>query len=250
MIVLNRADDRPRFARGGFVIRRNFPGRGLGIPGEGGLGPLGAVDHSTLTPGEVIPMHEHRNDEILSYMVRGEMRHLDTAGGRVSITPTRLAVMHAGRGMRHEERVPEAGDGRSEAVDMLQIFVRPRAEDLEPAFEHAEVAASPGPAWRAVAAPDDDPGAAPVAFRNRVWIEDIDARPGPLAIPARPGLDRWLVVFSGAVRLGGPELRPGDSVTMVDEPGETPAEIVEPARLVLFHVDRSAPYTRAGTLSG
>jgi len=39
-------------------------------------------------------------------------------------------------------------------------------------------------------------------------------------------------------------------VTMGDGPGETPAGIVEPARRVLFHVDRSAPYTRAGTLSG
>jgi len=82
------------------------------------IGPLSRVDHAFLDVGTVVSMHQHRNDEILSYMWQGLMV--------VELTPSRLMMMNAGRGFSHEESTP------SVPVEMLQIFIRPQATDLDP----------------------------------------------------------------------------------------------------------------------
>jgi len=72
-------------------------------------------------------MHEHRNDEIISYLRSGRMQHTDSAGRSEVISPDRLMVMNAGAGFSHEEAV--LGD---DPIEMLQIFVRPQAANMEP----------------------------------------------------------------------------------------------------------------------
>lgn len=64
-----------------------------------GLGPLGVIDHAYLAPGLLVPMHEHRNDEIFSYVRSGTMYHKDSTGQQLPITPTQLVVMNAGSGI-------------------------------------------------------------------------------------------------------------------------------------------------------
>ena len=68
-----RASDRLEFGRGGFQVRRVLPGLCLQNPNDPGFGPLGAFDHARLQPGVVVAMHQHRNEEIFSYMRRGTM---------------------------------------------------------------------------------------------------------------------------------------------------------------------------------
>ena len=116
-----------------------------------GFGLLGAFDHARLQPGVVVAMHQHRNDEIFSYMRRGTMLHEDTSGARLPLTPTHVAVMNAGSGMWHEERVPDDG----EPVEMLQIFVRPREDELPPNFQSREFPQAESlNAWRLLVGPE------------------------------------------------------------------------------------------------
>jgi quercetin 2,3-dioxygenase len=96
------------------------------------IGPLSRVDHAFLDVGTLVPMDQHRNDEILSYMWRGLMVHEDSTGRRVELTPSRLMMMNAGRGFSHEESTPGV------PVEMLQIFIRPQATDLEPSVQFHE----------------------------------------------------------------------------------------------------------------
>ena len=83
------------------------------------LGPLSALDHANLQVGKVVKMHEHKNDEILSYMWRGSMVHEDRAGHRIPISAKKLMMMNAGESFWHEESVPD------QPVEMLQIRARP-----------------------------------------------------------------------------------------------------------------------------
>src|SRR5688572_23366148 len=134
MILVQRSSNRLEFGHGGFQICRVLPGLCLQNANDPGFGPLGAFDRARLQPGVVVAMHQHRNDEIFSYVRRGTMLHEDTSGAWLPLTPTRFAVMNAGVGMWHEERVPDGG----EPVELLQIFVRPREEELPPHFPHHE----------------------------------------------------------------------------------------------------------------
>lgn len=228
---------------GPFRLRRVRPGVFDNTPvADAGFGGLGLIDHARLSPGLVVPMHEHRDDEIVSYLRVGSMEHTDTAGHRELVRPDRLMVMNAGSGFSHEERVP-AGP-----VEMLQIFIRPAAESLPPQVQFVDLgeAESPG-RWRLLVGP---PGAgAPAAVRQEVFLFDARIAKGEtLAVPTEAGFDPWLYVFSGRVRVGAHVLTGGWAVAA--DPGELPAAQADaPADLVLFLVDRAAPASRAGSFN-
>ena len=96
MLRILRADAAQSFARGPFRIRRIRPGVMLGAGAAPAFGPFSVMDHADLAVGTVVRMHEHRNDEILSYMWRGTMLHEDTAGHRIPISANKLMMMNAG----------------------------------------------------------------------------------------------------------------------------------------------------------
>ena len=206
MPLVQRASDRLESGRGGFQVRRVLPGLCLQNANDPGFGPLGAFDHARLQPGVVVAMHQHRNDEILSYMREGTMLHEDTSGARLPLTPTHFAVMNAGSGMWHEERVPEDGG----PVEMLQIFVRPREAELPPNFQHREFPQTESRnAWRLLTGPEQSN--APFTLRNAVWIHDAHLERASLRTPFVAGLDGHLYVFRGEVSVNDHHLAKGDS---------------------------------------
>ena len=88
---------------GGFVAHINMPGWVNPKPRDHGHGPLAMVVESILHPGRLIAMHEHRNDEIISWVPEGVMRHEDRSKGRLVCDGDHLMVMNAGRGFWHSE---------------------------------------------------------------------------------------------------------------------------------------------------
>ncbi len=245
MITRFHAADRARHGNDAFRIDRISPGRGLSTDGDSGLGPLGAFDHALLQPGMVVRMHEHRNDEIFSYIRRGEMHHVDTLGNRAPLNTTQFSVMNAGSGMQHEESVPADGG----EVEMMQIFVRPHTDDLPPGFQQCSFdAPNSDGAWRSLVAPEGVD--APLYVRNRVWIYDAH-------LPAGDSIEAltmehcvsWVYVFGGRVRSGAEQFGKGDGCATSDAPAH-PIVSLEPADLVLFIINTDAAYTRTGTLSG
>lgn len=245
MISISRAEERRLFNMGKFVIRRIYPGLKRGNRLERGLATLGAFDHSTLEPGFIIPMHPHRNDEILSYMRRGTMYHRDSQGIRMPIHAHNMMMMNAGREIFHEETLPAS----AEPVDMLQVFFRPRVEDLEPQVQFAafDEEFSPG-AWRLIGGPEDSD--APLKVRSASWLYDAYLDGNSIQTPDLEGRTGYLYVFNGEIRLPGhsEKLERGDGALVEDERVLVEAE--SPAELVFFMVDEKAPYTRAGMYSG
>ena len=233
---------------GPFRLRRIRPGLGLSTSGsDHGFGPLGLVDHAFLSPGLVVAMHEHRNDEIISYLRHGTMWHEDSTGQRLPLDSTHLAVMNSGYGLSHEESIPLT----SEPVEMLQIFVRPDSDDLPPLFQHHPLAtARSSRGWRWLVGPVD--AGAPAHVRNQIWLYDtrLPAPGASILTPPSPGADAWLYIFSGAIAIGqGQTLTKGDSVRIL---GDARFELVAkvPSDLVLIFADRTAHAVRSGTLSG
>ncbi len=232
-------------AHGPFQIRRMHPGLMLGDRQDGGFGGLGLIDRANLSPGLTVGMHEHRNDEIISYLREGAMIHRDSSGVTEEVRPDRLMVMNAGKGFSHEENVPGPGN-----VHMLQIFARPSAPDLKPGVQLVDLDATHSiGAWRLLSGPEGS--GAPTTVRQRLYLHDTRLEAGAtLALPQRQGFDHWLYVFDGDVTLQGRRLAAHDAVAITGE--EPPLVVAAQAvsDLVLFEIDRAAPASRAGTLSG
>ncbi len=241
-----RANEHQTMGHGTFKIRRVRPGIKLGNPDDLGFGPLGMIDHAKLGAGLLVPMHEHRNDEILSYLRSGIVWHKDTHGGQLPMSANQLVVMNAGSGISHEESIPADG----EPVEMLQIFIRPFEADLAPNFQsHQFQSAVSRDEWRLIAGPAES--FPPLSVRNQVWVYDREVVSGRIDIPVESNLDQFLYVFSGAIRIAGQEdLFAGDAIT-AGAGEELPGILaIEQCNLVMFHVDRNAAFSRAGTFSG
>ncbi len=232
-------------AHGPFQLRRIWPGVSLGRTDDAGFGGLGLIDHARLQPGLVVKMHEHRNDEIISYLRSGRMRHTDSAGRSEVISPDRLMVMNAGAGFSHEEAV--LGD---DPIEMLQIFVRPEAANVDAGVQFVSLDKSESiDRWRLLAGPVGS--AAPSFVRQAIYLYDTHlSAGGSIDLPTVPGFDRWLYVFRGAVSVGDKQAETHTALTISADQTALEVTASREADLVLFLVNRQASFSRAGTMSG
>ena len=242
---LIRASQRQSLGRGPFQIRRLRPGLFINNGQDTGLGPLGMIDHAMLGAGLLVPMHEHRNDEILSYIRSGTLWHEDTEGGRLAMTPNQLAIMNAGTGISHEESIPDDGD----PVEMLQIFSRPREADLPPLFQsHRFGTAMNVGSWRLVAGPSDT--GAPLTVRSDVRVYDRHLVNETVSLTPEADDEQLLYVFSGGLTVNDETLFAGDSIVLFSDDVSVELKADAIADVVLFRVNPNSTFSRTGTLSG
>jgi redox-sensitive bicupin YhaK (pirin superfamily) len=227
---------------GGFVVRVNMPGWMRPIPNDHGHGPLAMVVESFLSPGRAVAMHEHCNDEIISWVPDGVMRHDDKANGQLVTDRDHLMVMNAGRSFWHsEETLPT-----DPPLRMLQILVRPRAIDLEAGIQHGPIAPAPPNTWRHLFGPEDS--GAPFFVRNS--IDFYDARlEGEVGgeFPTLPGRHLYFYVFTGAIAAGGKSFVEAEQGLWTGA-GTLRFETREPTVMVAFLIDANATVMRAGTV--
>src|SRR5699024_4728849 len=173
---------------------------------------------------------------------KGTMHHKDSDRNDVPIHNKHLMLMNAGSGIHHEEGVRE-GD---ETVEMLQIFIRPKADDLEPdvQFLELEEACSPNK-WRLLAGHDRS-GAA-LLFRSEVKFYDLHLKSGKsIQTPNLNGLTGFMYLFNGSVTIEEHRetVEEGDSIIIKDE--WLTFKSNKDSDLVFFVLDETAPYTRNG----
>jgi redox-sensitive bicupin YhaK (pirin superfamily) len=225
---------------GGFVVRPNMPGWLLPWPRDHGHGPLAMVVESLLSPGRLIAIHEHRNDEIISWVPEGVMRHEDPTSGELVIDRDHLIVMNAGASFWHSDRTLPTDP----PLRMLQILVRPRALDLDAMVQYGPIDAAPTNSWRHLCGPEGS--VAPFVLRSAIDFFDIRLDEGArVDFPARPAWDLYFYVFAGAIAAGGKTFGEGEQ-GLLRGGGALALEANAPATLVAFLIDPNATVMRAG----
>ncbi len=227
--------------RGPFTITRIQPGGIIEGNEDFAFGPLSIIDHAVMKKGLTIKMHEHVNDEILSYVLSGTMHHKDSTGLEIPVTPGNLMMMNAGTSFWHEEKV------KHDQVEMLQIFVRPRKTDLEPTIQFHEKPIR-NRDWYLMVGPEES--RAPLQVRQNVYILDAHPKHGDqLDIPVYHGLQPFLYVLDGELDVGDLLIKKMEAVTNLE--GELPSILaVADTTVLLFFVDMNAPVSMMGTISG
>ena len=228
--------------QGPFRIHFDFPGRNLPSHDDHGYGPLATIAESYLDPDTLISMHPHRNDEIISWVPAGVMRHDDREGNSLVTDADHLMVMNSGREFWHEERTLASDP----PLRMLQIFVRPHSLDLPPNIQHGPVPEAETDRWRHLFGPEGSD--APFFVRNEVHF--YDARLGvasSVALPTHQEWDTYLYVFEGSIEVEGNRLDRGESGLLVGKSGST-VTAQEESLLVAFLIDPDAEVTRRGTI--
>lgn len=220
---------------------------GLGISKEdSGLGSIGRIDHAKIVGGGTIPMHPHINDEILSYFRTGKGIQRDSEGFEEVIGKEKLMLMKAGKYFEHEETML----AEDEALEGLQIFIRPGKKDLNPEvifFDLDELHSENQ--WRLLASPDSS---TKFQFSSQTWLFDqklLSGNDSGLPAQIQNGQTLLLYVFEGQVRINDEILLDKkDSVIIQEESIQIHA--VSDAELVLFVTDESAEIFKEGMYSG
>jgi len=235
-----------RKQHGGFGIDILYLGLLLPELNDTGIGTIGRIDHARVMPGTLIPMHPHRDDEILTYLRSGKVKHKDSEGFSDFISAKRLMLMNAGKRFYHEELTLEEGG----ILSGLQIFIRPEESGLQPQVQfHDFPERFSTNQWRKVAGKGDD---FPLTFRSATWFYDIRmAKGNKLTLPSLPIENTSLLfyVFEGEVSVSnGDTLKTGESLFMEGEQPKFMA--LKESDVVLFISDKYSPYSEAGMYSG
>jgi redox-sensitive bicupin YhaK (pirin superfamily) len=103
-------------------------------PANTSHGVLLVHNDDVVSPGGGFGTHPHRDMEVVTWVLSGELSHEDSTGHRGVVTPGLAQRMTAGRGIRHAER----NAGR-EPVRFVQMWVAPDEAGLDPGYEQREV---------------------------------------------------------------------------------------------------------------
>ncbi len=228
--------------QGNFRIHFNFPGRAAPDHDDHGYGPLATVVESFMDPGTLIRMHQHRNEEIISWVPEGVMHHDDRQGNELVTDPDHLMVMNAGNGFWHSEETL-ADDP---PLRMLQIFVRPHSLDLDPGIQHEPIPNLVAGEWRHLFGPEGTD--APLFVRNDVDCYDCRLAVGDtITVPSRAGWHTYIYVFDGAIDVGETSVGYTESALVADD-SDVPVTAVAESTIVAFSINPEAPITRQGTI--
>jgi redox-sensitive bicupin YhaK (pirin superfamily) len=246
--MLTKIDNTIKYGKrhGGFGIQILYPGLIRPDLRDTGLSTIGRIDHARITPGTLIPMHPHKDDEIVTYLRSGKVKHLDTESHTDVISNQRLMVMNAGAHFYHEERVL-AEDG---ALEGLQIFIRPETAGLLPQVQFYQLPETySNNLWRRIAGKGDD---YPLQIRSDTWLMDLRLEEdAEIFLPEVPSENAAFLfyVFDGKINVNANMvLATGESVLIEKESPIFRA--IETSDIVLFITHTNAVYFDGGMYSG
>jgi quercetin 2,3-dioxygenase len=213
MIVRRPAAERGHANHGWLDSRHTFSFSDYYDEEHMGFRSLRVINEDRVEPGHGFGTHQHRDMEIISYVLAGALGHRDSMGTGSTITPGDVQRMSAGTGVRHSEMNPSP----TEPVHFLQIWLLPERRGLEPGYEQKrfETADKRG-RLRLIASRDGRDGAITVH-------QDVDLYAGIFEpgeggrLELRPGRYAWVQVARGAVTLNGVVLSQGDGAAVSDE---------------------------------
>jgi redox-sensitive bicupin YhaK (pirin superfamily) len=178
------------------------------------FGPLRVINEDRVAAGQGFGTHSHRDMEIISYVLAGELAHRDSIGNGSTIRPGDVQRMSAGRGVRHSEFNPSPAS----LVHFLQIWIQPNVQGIEPSYEEKRFAADEKRGrLRLIASPDQGEGSVLIHQDARVYAGLFDgAERASLSIA--PNRLMYVHVARGTVQANDVALEAGDALKLSDTP--------------------------------
>ncbi|HYS56237.1 MAG TPA: pirin family protein [Thermoanaerobaculia bacterium] len=213
MIQIRKAEDRGHFDHGWLSTYHTFSFADYYDPECMGFRALRVINEDRVEPGRGFGTHSHRDMEIVTYVLEGELEHRDSMGTGSVIRPGEVQRMSAGTGVMHSEVNPS----RSNAVHLLQIWILPDRQGIRPEYEQKTF-----PSYerdgklRLVASHDGADGSLTIHQDAKLFAATL--RNGEsIRYDLPPGRYAWLQVARGTVEVNGQKLGAGDGAAVEDE---------------------------------
>ncbi len=229
MIKVIRSEERHHADMGWLSTYWHFSFAEYSDPANMNWGALRVFNDDVVQPGQGFGSHPHRDMEIVTHVLEGELEHRDNQGNTGVIHPGEVQVMSAGTGIFHSEY----NHSKDHPVHLLQIWIMPRTKGVKPRWDQRRFTAAER---RGILLPVVSAGNIPgtLAIDQDATIS-VSALPVGQAVvhTSRAGRKAYLFVIGGTLTVNGTPLRAGDQARIADEP-ELNVKATEDTELILL----------------
>jgi len=206
MLEVRRSAERGYFDHGWLKSYHTFSFADYHDPDWIAYGPLRVINDDRVAPGQGFGKHGHRDMEILTYLLEGELEHQDSMGNGSIIRVGDVQRMSAGLGVTHSEFNPSD----KQEVHLLQIWIHPEVTRLAPGYEQKHFAAADKRGrLRLIASHDGEDGSVVIHQDVRLYAGLFDGAERA-DFPVSAGRRAWVQVARGALAVDGTRLQAGD----------------------------------------
>jgi len=220
MLELIKSCDRGHADHGWLKSFHSFSFADYYDPARMGFGSLRVINEDRVAPGKGFGTHGHRDMEIISYVLDGELAHKDSMGnGEVGganagvIRPGDVQRMSAGTGVMHSE----FNHAQNQTTHFLQIWIQPDVRGVAPSYEQRHFTADEKRGQlRLVASPDGAQGSVSIHSNTRLYAGLIDgAEHAELTLA--PARQAYVHLVRGTLEVNGQKLKAGDALQVRQE---------------------------------
>jgi redox-sensitive bicupin YhaK (pirin superfamily) len=197
-----------------------------------GFRGLRVINDDLVEPGQGFGEHPHRDAEIFSYVLEGELQHKDSMGNGRIIKAGDLQYMSAGKGVLHSEFNPS----RKHRVHFLQIWLKPRMNGGVPRYAEKSLGKDAKPnGLTLVFAGEPRDGAVEIRAGADVYLGRLDSGK-QLFHRAGHGRGQWVHVIAGELKVLGERLKAGDGLA-IEHAADLEFVSREKAQFLLFDLE-------------
>lgn len=213
MVHLRKSSDRGYADHGWLKSFHSFTFASYQDPQFMGWGNLRVVNEDRVAAGRGFGKHSHRDMEIVSYVLSGELAHEDSIGNIKAIPPGDVQRMSAGTGVVHSE----FNHAPDQETHFLQIWIEPLQTGVEPGYEQKTI---PPQAKRGtlqlIASIDGAHGSVKMNADAKIYAGLFEESESA-ALQMDPIRKAYVHLIKGTLVVQGQQLQPGDALMIENE---------------------------------
>ncbi len=209
MLTIRKSEQRGSADHGWLNSHHTFSFASFYDPDNMGFSRLRVINDDSVAPGMGFGTHGHRDMEIISYVLEGEIAHKDSQGNVKTLPAGEFQLMSAGSGITHSEY----NHSQQEQLKFLQIWIEPNVHGQQPGYQQKDFGQAPG--LTHVISPDGGNGT--LQIKQNVHLHQLLLNAAESLTLESQLPNQYVHVISGQLEVNGEQLGPGDGLKVSDE---------------------------------
>ena len=213
MITIRKSQERGYADHGWLKSHHSFSFAGYYDEKHMGFGNLRVINEDFIAPGKGFGTHGHKDMEIITYVVSGNLAHKDSMGNVKGIPPGDVQRMSAGTGVQHSE----FNHAEGQETHLLQIWIVPNVNGIAPSYEQKTFSTDQKRGkLRLVASNDGTDGSVTIHADAKIYAGLLDGQEAA-ALTLNPARKTYMHLVRGSLRVNGLPLVAGDAALLESE---------------------------------
>lgn len=214
MMFVRKSEDRGYAEFGGWLkSRHSFSFAEYYDPQYMGFRDLRVINQDWIAKDSGFPTHPHRDMEIITYVLKGQVAHRDSLGNIGYISAGEIQTMHAGTGIRHSEFNPS----KTEELQLFQIWITPDVTGAAPGYTQQSFTREEKlNKLKLMVSKDGRENSQRINQDTDIYAAVFEAQ-NTQEFTIRPGRGLWIQLAEGELDVNGHILRSGDALAVQNE---------------------------------